>query len=625
MKKHFSKILIFCLTAILSMGVLAGCGGNRFDPGVVNFWVYGTTEQLAMYNKLVETFNKTYAADKDYEVKMTTKPNGTYGSAILYTANSDSGPDVILQMDADFKKYAVMGFFSDIQSELDAVTDIDISDIMPSVTQRFKYNLETNTSNETDPYFALPLEAQPAALYYNEDILLEAGIIIISVDEEDMDQWNAGAIADRRGKKKSDYPELNGIEVPKKGFFRSENPYVPSLGYSWTKVGSEEILVFNNRIPMNWDEVEDIASIFSVETNPDPNKKTVTPYDTTYGYFTENWFNYAWSIGGDCLLDLTGSGDWNFSLLDSSPNYIVVKGTFEGRTGKVYNEGDTVDFKDRTDIKTIDGQDEVLVPKNDGTYEHAAEAGGGAVGEWSGAAPAVEDGTLAKLPSTREAFNRYLRLGASTSSSIDGVGGLNIAPNPNTFSNRSVINYFYGGNIAFVASYSQFMVEVAKYADFNYDVCPLVVYKEYTDPTDPFCDEVKVQGKLAAHSNTISMGVRSRSKVKDKAAAFIKWCASSEAQKIRAEMGFFPNQASLLDDIQFGDNAPQNAIAFAESLSYARPGDWWYMPDYDWVHKWCLDLNSQVRNGTMEYSVWAPKAIQDTNAALIEYKKYQRT
>ena len=186
MKKHFSKILIFCLTAILSMGVLAGCGGNRFDPGVVNFWVYGTTEQLAMYNKLVETFNKTYAADQDYEVKMTTKPNGTYGSAILYTANSDSGPDVILQTDADFKKYAVMGFFSDIQSELDAVTDIDISDIMPSVTQRFKYNLETNTSNETDPYFALPLEAQPAALYYNEDILLEAGIIIISVDEEDL-------------------------------------------------------------------------------------------------------------------------------------------------------------------------------------------------------------------------------------------------------------------------------------------------------------------------------------------------------------------------------------------------------------------------------------------------------
>ena len=60
-------------------------------------------------------------------------------------------------------------------------------------------------------YFALPLEAQPAALYSNEEILLEAGIIIISVDEEDMEQWNAGAIADRRGKKKSDYPELNGI------------------------------------------------------------------------------------------------------------------------------------------------------------------------------------------------------------------------------------------------------------------------------------------------------------------------------------------------------------------------------------------------------------------------------
>lgn len=626
MIKRIATISVCCLLAlIMTASVLVGCVKAGYDPSVVNFWVYGSTEQLAMYNKLVDTFNKTYAADKGYSVRLTTKPNGTYASTILYTANSDSGPDVILVDDAEFKKYAVMGFFSNIQEELDAVTDIDISDLMPSVTNRFKYNVTTNTSNDTDPFYALPLECQPTALYYNEDVLEQAGIIIISVDEKDMDDWNAGKIADKRGHKKSDFAKLAGIDVPKKGFFRSENPYVAALGYDWSKISKSEILVFNNRIAMNWDEVEDIASIFSVETNADPNKKSVTAYNTTYGYFTENWFNYGWSVGGDCLMDLTGEGDWNFSLLDSSSNYVVSKGTFVGRTGKTYNEGDIVDFVDRMDIKSVDGKDEVLVPQDDGTYHHSTAAGGGAVGEWSGVATAVEDGTLVALPSSSEAFTRYLRLGASTSSTIDGIGGLNISPNPNTFSNRTAINYFYGGNIAFVLSSSPYMVEVSKYAQFKYDVCPLVVYKEYTDPSDPYCDEVKAQGKQAGHSNTISLGVRSRSQNKAKAAAFIKWCASYDAQKLRAEMGFFPNQTSLLSEIKFDSNAPQNASIFSEALSFARPGDWWYMPDYNWVHQWCIDLNAQVRNGTMEYSVWKPDAITKTNKALAEYKQYQRT
>lgn len=625
MKKNIMFFTCCILVLIMVMGVLAGCAKSYNDPSVVNFWVYGSTEQLAMYNKLVKSFNDTYAKDKGFSVKITTKPNGTYSSSILYTANSNSGPDVILVQDAEFKQYAVMSFFCNIQNELDAVTDIDISDLMPSVVDRFRYNITTNTSNSTDPLYALPLECQPTALYYNEDVLQQAGIIIISVDEADMDDWNAGKIADKRGNYKKDFEKLADITVPKKGFFRSENPYVSAVDNTWTKISKEEILVFNNRIAMNWDEVEDVASIFSVSTNADPNKKSVTAYNTTYGYFTENWFNYGWSVGGDCLMDLTGEGDWNFSLLDSSTNYVVMKGTFIGRTGTVYNVGETVEFVDRMDIKAVNGKDEILVANNDGSYSHSSEIGGGAVSEWSGVAPAVADGTLVAIPSTASAFARYLKLGASTSSYIEDGYGLNIAPNPNTFSNRTAINYFYGGNIAFVMSTSPYMTEVSKYAKFKYDVCPLVVYKEYTDPTDPYCDTVKAQGKQTAHSNTISMGIRSRSQNKERAAMFIKWCASSAAQQIRAEMGFFPNQKSLLDSIKFDANAPQNASIFAESLSCARPGDWWYMPDYNWVQRWCIDLNAEVRNGTKDYAVWKPAAIDATNAALKEYKQYQRT
>ena len=51
------------------------------------------------------------------------------------------------------------------------------------------------------------------------------------------------------------------------------------------------------------------------------NPEAGTKFGTDYGYFTEWWFNYGWSVGGDCLTDLSGEGDWNFSLLDASPNY----------------------------------------------------------------------------------------------------------------------------------------------------------------------------------------------------------------------------------------------------------------------------------------------------------------
>lgn len=622
MKNTIIRLVCTALLLVMIIGTFSACPKDN-NSDVVNFWVYGSTEQLAMYNKLVDTFNNGYGKEHNITVQLTVKPNGTYSSAILYTANTDAGPDVVLVQDAEFKQYAVMGFFSDIQAELDKASDIDISDLMPSVVNRFRYNLKTNTSNESDPLFALPLECQPTALYYNEDVLTAAGIIIISVDEEDMDDWNAGLIADKRGHYKSDFEKLADINVPKKGFFRSENPFIS--GEQWTKPSKSEIMVFNNRIAMNWDEVEDIASIFSVETNPDPDKKSTSPYNTTYGYFTENWFNYVWSVGGDCLLDLTGSGDWNFSLLDPSTNYVVANGTFTGRTGKVYSVGETIDFIDKMDIKTIDGKDEVVVAQNDGSYNHSEAAGGGALGYWSGISGAVADGTLVELPSASEAFARYLKLGASTSSEVEGEYGLNLAPNPNTFSNRTAINYFYGGNIAFVASTSPYMVEVSKYADFTYDVAPLVVYKEYTDPTDPYCDTVKAQGKEAGHSNTLSMGIRARSQNKEDAAAFIKWCASYEAQEVRAEMGFFPNQQSLLDKIKFDENAPKNAQIFAEALAFAQPGDWWYMPDYNWVHQWCLDLNSEVRNGKMAYSTWKPDAIEKTNKALEEYRQYQRS
>lgn len=143
----------------------------------------------------------------------------------------------------------------------------------------------------------------------------------------------------------------------------------------WISPTDTEIMVFNNRIAMNWDEIEDLAMLFTGAYNPNSktmnetsDDKKVTDYGTTYGYFTEWWFNYGWSVGGDCLQDLTDQGEWNFSLLDTIPNYIVKEGkTFAGRTGKVYAAGETLEFVDKMNLAGRGNSH----GENDGDYYHA--------------------------------------------------------------------------------------------------------------------------------------------------------------------------------------------------------------------------------------------------------------
>ena len=637
------KILVI-LFSILPMILLSSCfkGGNKNE---VQFWVYGTSEQLNMYSALAQEFNDTYGKDHDIKVNISQLANGSYQNTIQIMSTSESGPDVFLIGDAEFKGWIVGGYFDKIQEEFDEITDIDLGDIMPNTYQRLRYDLSTNTSNPSDPLYGLPLDAQPTALYYNETMFKQAGIIIISVDEENLDDWNSGKVADNCGVYKKDIPQLNGIDVPKKGYFRSINPYYYDGEYTkeWQLPDFEggEICVFNNRISMNWDEVEDLAMLFSGDYNPKPGDENKsdpkTSFGTYYGYFTETWFSYGWSVGGDCLNDMTGEGDWNFTLLDPNPNYIVTGDSFTGRTGKVYKKGEAIAWVDKMNI--IDN--EVLVPDIYGDYVHNNNnikknsdgdvIGGDYAGIWTGILNEIakeDNSVLVELPSERTAFCRYLKLGAKKNAKIDGEGGLNISPNPNTFNTRTTINYFFSGNLALLLNTSIYMSELSIAGTdygFEWDIAPLVKYKEYKDPSDPMCDDVKAEGIDAGYSNTISMVVRNGSSKKKESVAFIKWCAGVDAQRVRAKLGFFPIQKSLLNEIEFKEGvAPSNVRVFSDSLEYLRPGDWWYMPDTLWVQCWCLDLNAEVRNGTKTFAEWYSPAIKKTNETLSKYSTFRR-
>lgn len=611
MTKLKKVVAIFvAVLAAMSTTVLTACSNSR-DGSHIVFCSYGDESELAIYTEMVDEFNKTYGAEHNIKVDHTPIGITGYNNYIQSMSTARNSYDVCVVIEDRFKAWATTGIIGPMEEYFNAVTDIDVSDVFPNTVNRLRLNVSNNTSNLSDPLYGLPLDTKPSALYYNETMFNKAGIIIISVDEEDMDAWNRGEIADKRGHKKSDFDKLSNVTVPKKGYYRSVRPYVS--GFEWTMPASDEILVFNNRIPMNWDEIEDLAMIFSPSSNPNAGKD----FGTDYGMFTEWWFNYGWAVGGNCLQDLSGDGDWNFSLLDSTPNYIVTGESYTGKwSGKVYNKGETLEHNDKFDLPA----GKVMTPDNNGGYT----LDGNKLGIRADVTAAATAGTLGELPSTRDAFTRYLRLGASKTSVIENAGGLDIAPNPIIFNTRTRQNYWYSGKMAMLVDYSTYIENFSKQAtiyNFEWDVAPLIVYKEYTEPMNPNCDTVKIQGKEAGECNSKAMCVRARTspQVKESAAKFIKWMASKEGQSLRAEKGHFPNQQELLDSIKYNGYAPKNITVFSENLQYQSAGDWWYLPDDMWIRTWATPLNSEVRNGTLTYDLWKKDAIPDTNEYLKKY------
>lgn len=605
------KFICVIFAAILFSVTLFGCGG--VGNSNVKFWVYGDESELEIYTIMTDEFNETYGKENGIKVDISTKPPGNYESLIQTVSTSKSGPDVFLCIEDNFKKWVNMGFLTDMTQYLDAVNDIDVSDVYATTVDRLRYDRENNTSNSDDPLYGLPLDTKPSALYYNESMFEKAGIIVISVDEENLDAWNDGKVADNRGKTRADYeaehPELKGVTVPNKGYYRSIYPYTVDVG--WTYPDENEVLVFNNCIAMNWDEIEDLAMLFT----PSYNTSAAAEFGTDFGYFTEWWFNYGWSVGGDCLTDLSGNGDWNFSLLDYTPNFMVTGESYTGAyTGKTYTKGETLEHLDKFDIPA----GELMTPDNEGGYTYNGQK----IGIRQSVTEAAENGTLTALPSTREAFTRYLKLGAEKTADIEGEGGLAISPNPLTFSTRTRMNYFYSGKMAMLVDYSSYMATVSEQAEergFKWDIAPLAVYKEYVDPLDPDCDETVVVGKTAGQSNSKAMVSRENSQNKESAAKFIKWMASKAGQTIRAENGHFPNQKELISRVVFPGYAPANVKAFSEALEFQGAGDWWYMADYEWINVWAVPLNSEVRNGKMTYDAWRADAVNDTNERLKLY------
>lgn len=590
--KFGKKLLTLGLAGLMAASTLMGCGSGKTTT--VSFMYGGDAALTEMFNKVIAEFNDTVGKQKGINVKGVPK-SGSIDGVLAQQLPSNSGPDVVAVSDKYFKKYTQ--YYEDLAAVIEQSVQDEYYD---NSINRYHYNTETTTSYKEDPLYGIPGYNDASVLYYNKTVLDKLGIISISVDEDKLDDFNAGG-KDLNGKTKKDY----GIkeEVLAKGFYRSETPYVAvegdTEGSGWSAPLEGETLIFNDRIAMNWDEIEDIAMICTKEKN------SKSPCD--YGYYTEWWFNYGWSVGGDCLEDLSGNGDWTYTLAGNNPNYIVSEGkTYTGiYTGTVYKAGETLDFKDVLEAKA---GDKISYETDEKSYYNYTVNGNEA--SMRDFTAEVADGTLVELPSIQEAFSRFTYLA--------GVGGLNVAPYPSAFSSTSSATYFATGNLGFLVEYVSSAVTIDKIMKDDWGMAPLPQYKVYSNPEDPACDTVVKEGKIASQSLGYAVCVSKKSEVKEEAYVFLNWLAT-DGQKFLADSGYLSSRKCdaeiVLEKLPY-----DNAQVVLDSVAACSAGDWWYMLDNSWISTWSTPLNQKVRYGKMGLDEFLYGYIEETNKDLATYK-----
>jgi|AGTN01.2.fsa_nt_gi ABC-type sugar transport system, periplasmic component len=591
MKKFLITITVILLVASAAVTLIA-CNKGGDDVGLddqgniilrpgqdiptITFWGYGDQVETNVFNKLVASFNELYKGQ--IEVKYIQKAPDGYTENVRVTLGGSKGPDVFYADDESFKALAEYGYLLALDDYIAASSQIKIEDMWASSINRYRYDTATTTSDGANAkYWGIPKDIGPTVIYYNESYFESAGVTVISVAEENLSAFNSGA-ADSRGKTKAQYGITGEVKV--KGFFTDGNKKY-----------------FNNQIGMSWEETVECARLVQNGSAAD------------YGYFTEWWFNYGWSVGGDCIEyiptddALYNGGYWNFTLMDPTKNYIVDDGNADGFTvnGKTYNAGEIISYQDK--FVSLTAAEKQIRPE---------------------ITAAANSGLLDELPSQREAFVEFVRLGQGTDVTVDGgLKGYGVTPNPNSIGGDA------GKTLAFTQGKVAMLIDgrwnvpafrLQMDGKYKWDVAPLPVYRRYDA-----AGNVAAHGVPAGHSGSVSLAINAKSKYKNASWKFIEYIGGATGQTEQALSGFsIPTQRDIANTEAFlqTDKNPKNSIIFVRAAAHQTPGDWWYLRDKQWIDPWAGVLNGDVRNGKMTLSQFEQGTqFQNTNALLREYTK----
>lgn len=178
------KKRLLCLTvAVLASVSLAGCQQKDPEPGDIagyddgeeylSIWVHSIedTEEGQAYRESVDSFNEAYDGEyfADIEFVPRNDSGGGYSDKVNASVMAGGLPDVLTVDGPNISAYAANG----IIQPLAELTEEERGEYLPSI-------IEQGTVN--DELYALGVMESSVGLYYNREILNEAGIEVPDAD-----------------------------------------------------------------------------------------------------------------------------------------------------------------------------------------------------------------------------------------------------------------------------------------------------------------------------------------------------------------------------------------------------------------------------------------------------------
>lgn len=603
MKNKLIKLLVAAMSVVTVFSVTA-CGPNTQGGGKdrvqIEFRANISVDAKIPYIQAIKAYNEGQGViDGVYVNAAYDVPSANIGQQI--SSASAQTPNVVCVGDADFKGYASLGYLLNLDSYLtaDVKAAMQWDSIPELMINRYSYNLNVDptlnkkTAGKGTSVLGLPNGGIPSVLYYNTEMLANAGINVISIAES----------------------EIAGTGYQPHGYAEYKTAPVAGLKASVNNAGQTVYKVFNNKIPMNWEEFRYLM------------KHMQKVSGCTYSYFSEYWFEYGWSVGGDCIGWDAAQGEYVFTLNDKNANLLAVADV--NVNGTEYKAGEVLSYEDKE-------------------YLHAN--------------PSALNDNFYALPSTYEAFLEFNRLGVPADKTTDidedgnAIKGYGLAPN-NT---SSVDSYFKAGTSPFVAyRYSSAPIYAAANVKGKFDIAPEQQYRLYkggslVEGNDFENIQVKVigetyggsvytgelekvngtaiVGRSTTYSLNYSLSIAKNSDPSEYEASFkfASWLAGPEGQKLIAKGNeVIPNQTTIAYSEEFlnsSTKAVNNLWAAVYANENADLGDWSYFDEGSWVTAWSSMLNVNVRKGDMTLTAFFSQKVNQANNALknMNLKVYRR-
>lgn len=481
--------------------------------------------------------------------------------------------------------YAPDGYLVNLQPYAEADEDFQKNTIPDSLMNWFRMKFNKNADKGAGSpknimgagqnLMAVPIGTNPQFNWYNEALFKAQGINIISVEEEKLDGTGTYAKVQPHG-----YAEYKN--EPFAGAVKSKN------------LANQDVYkVFNNRIGMNWEEQRNLLKYFTPEYN--------SSATTEYGFVSEYWFNYGWSVGGD-VMGYNGT-EYDFTLLDDRPNYIVTKDNTV-INGATYMAGEIVRYEDR-----VNGIEKAATkPEN-----------------------------IYAIESQYNAVKEYVSLQVTTGTTVDTHNGVTYkgygVASPDL---GSADNWFNTAQIAMVRGTTEAIrIKMEQKSADDYNMCPAETYREYEggsvyyDGGTGFANEylkvigeeydgkvytgaIKVVGDAKIIGNTTTASISHSlcipacsDPAKYQAAwDFISWVATDGQKYIAKTQTLSPAATDVLFSEDYAYNEElnyggKNLYAVAMMSASAGRGDWGYFESGRWVNNWSGDFNDKVRQGRM--------------------------